>query len=119
LNLDEVRHFRDFPDMTEKFANPFPAGVRLRHVAPRTFWLDHGRPGAPRSSNSSVPGAPLRKDRPCDLRERTAPKQPCVAKATVDFAFFKAKSTLLTIKRKQSRDALLRSALASGEFAPD
>ena len=36
LHLDQVRHFRDFADVTEEFADPLPARERLRHVAPRT-----------------------------------------------------------------------------------
>ncbi|TPV97352.1 MAG: hypothetical protein USCAAHI_03179 [Beijerinckiaceae bacterium] len=40
LNFDQVRHFRDFADMPEKFTNTLTAGERLRHimshVAPRT-----------------------------------------------------------------------------------
>ncbi len=37
LDLDQVGHFGDFADVTEKLADPFPACERLRHVAPRTF----------------------------------------------------------------------------------
>ena len=37
LHFDQIGHFRDFADMTEKFANTLTAGERLRHIAPRTF----------------------------------------------------------------------------------
>ncbi len=35
LNLDEVRHFRDFLDVAEDFANTLAAGECLRHIVPR------------------------------------------------------------------------------------
>jgi hypothetical protein len=40
LDFDQVRHFRDFADVPEKFTNTLTAGEILRqmmsHVAPRT-----------------------------------------------------------------------------------
>ena len=42
LNLDQVRHLGNFPDVTEEFADPFPAGVGLRHDHPRPLWSDPG-----------------------------------------------------------------------------
>ena len=37
LNLDEVRHLRDFRDLAEELANALAAGERLSHLDPRSF----------------------------------------------------------------------------------
>ena len=54
LNLNQVRHLRHFPDMSEKLADPLTTGERLSqslsHVAPLTS--SNRRAGGPRPSRA-------------------------------------------------------------------